>query len=206
MTNEELVALIQAGERDRLAELWAQEERLVQRYAYSWLLKYEGRGGVTLDDLMQHGFIAMVHAVDRTNLSMGYKFNTLFVLCLKSEFTRASGLRTKHQKMDPIHDCTSLDTPLNDEADADSLVAFIPDPSAELMFDESERSQAIKQALRMLTEREFRVIWLHFFCGLSLDQVGKEMGIIKSSAHRIEAKALRKLRHPVNAQKLRDFV
>ena len=66
MSNEELVALIQAGERDKLLELWTQVDRFVLWRAGKWLASpsLKGKGGVELDDLYQSGYLALLEAVD----------------------------------------------------------------------------------------------------------------------------------------------
>ncbi len=64
MTNEELVALIQSGERARMGELWEQAERFVSRQAGKRARALNGFGGVTEEDLYQSGYLALVAAVD----------------------------------------------------------------------------------------------------------------------------------------------
>lgn len=64
MTNEELVALIQSGERDKLPELWEQVERFVALQANKRHLLFNGLGGVEVEDLYQSGYIALVCAAD----------------------------------------------------------------------------------------------------------------------------------------------
>lgn len=72
MTNEELCALIQAGERDRLGELWEQVEKFVSMMAGRRARQIGGFGGVTAEDLYQSGFLAVVAAVDSyDSLSLG---------------------------------------------------------------------------------------------------------------------------------------
>lgn len=64
MSNEELVALIQGGERNRLPELWGQVERFVAGQARKRLVLSGGLGGVEFGDLYNAGYIALVAAVD----------------------------------------------------------------------------------------------------------------------------------------------
>jgi RNA polymerase primary sigma factor len=68
----------------------------------------------------------------------------------------------------------------------------------------------VDEVLHTLTEREARVLQLRF--GLedgrsrTLEEVGREFGVTRERIRQIEAKALRKLRHPTRSRKLRDFL
>ena len=73
MTNEELVMLIQSGERDRLIELWQQIRRMALKEAVRWAA-YRSNG-VELDDLEQAGFIALMRAVDGFDPAAGALFS-----------------------------------------------------------------------------------------------------------------------------------
>jgi RNA polymerase primary sigma factor len=70
--------------------------------------------------------------------------------------------------------------------------------------------EEIQQVLETLTDREARVLQLRF--GLedgrsrTLEEVGREFGVTRERIRQIEAKALRKLRHPTHSRKLRDFI
>ena len=61
MSNEELAAAIRAGERGRIMELWGQVRRFALQQARRWV--YLGRGGVTLEDLEQAAFLALLDAL-----------------------------------------------------------------------------------------------------------------------------------------------
>lgn len=97
MSNEELVALIQAGERDRLSELWEQVERFVALQARQRILFSGGLGGVEVDDLYQSGYIALVAAVDSYDPATGRSFIGWLSLALKTAFAEAGGYRSRRQ-------------------------------------------------------------------------------------------------------------
>ncbi|NLM17239.1 MAG: RNA polymerase sigma factor RpoD [Candidatus Riflebacteria bacterium] len=109
--------------------------------------------------------------------------------------------------MDPI----SLETPINGEEDS-RLGDFIEDktalPPAETAFNLILKEQ-INKVLATLTERESRVIKYRF--GLedgwqrTLEEVGQKFGVTRERIRQIEAKALRKLRHPSRSKKLKEF-
>ncbi len=106
----------------------------------------------------------------------------------------------------------SLETPVGEEDDS-HLGDFIPD-DATLGPSEAASFQLLKEqvedVLASLTGRERRVLQLRF--GLddgrsrTLEEVGKEFGVTRERIRQIEAKALRKLRHPSRSKKLKDYL
>jgi RNA polymerase primary sigma factor len=105
----------------------------------------------------------------------------------------------------------SLEIPIREE---DShLEDFIEDVSAPAPADMAIShllKEEIQGVMKSLTEREARVLELRF--GLedgrsrTLEEVGQEFGVTQERIRQIEAKALRKLRHPTDSRKLRDFM
>ena len=109
-SNEELARLIQSGQRDRLLELWAQVRRFAMWRARRWARL--GRG-VTVDDLEQEAFIALLDALERWREADG-PFLAIYNLRLKAAFTAATGQRTQRDRMDPLDLAASLDAPVGD--------------------------------------------------------------------------------------------
>ena len=106
----------------------------------------------------------------------------------------------------------SLETPVGEEEDA-HLEDFIQDEDAGVPVDEAGRQllrRELLHVLKSLTPREERVITLRF--GLedgrarTLEELGKEFNVTRERVRQIEAKALRKLRHPSRAKLLRDYL
>jgi len=107
----------------------------------------------------------------------------------------------------------SLETPVGEEDSDSHLGDFVEDRNAPAPADVAT-SQALKEqiqeVLRSLTDREARVLQLRF--GLedgrsrTLEEVGREFGVTRERIRQIEAKALRKLRHPSRSRQLRDFI
>ena len=109
-------------------------------------------------------------------------------------------------------DPVSLETPIGEEEDS-HLGDFIPDEDTPAPSDAAASTilrEVIEKELHTLTPREEHVIKLRF--GLydgrtrTLEEVGKEFDITRERIHQIEAKALRKLRHPSRARHLRGFL
>ena len=109
-------------------------------------------------------------------------------------------------------DPVSLDTPIGEEDDS-HLGDFIEDDSALSPADSATFSMLraeLATALESLTDRERQVVKLRF--GLedgrarTLEEVGKEFNVTRERIRQIEAKALRKLRHPSRSKRLKDFL
>jgi RNA polymerase primary sigma factor len=106
----------------------------------------------------------------------------------------------------------SLETPIGEEEDS-HLGDFIPDDGT-MTPSEAASHQMLKEqvedVLASLTGRERRVLQLRF--GLddgrsrTLEEVGKEFGVTRERIRQIEAKALRKLRHPSRSKRLKDYL
>ncbi len=106
----------------------------------------------------------------------------------------------------------SLETPIGEEEDS-HLGDFIPDEDAPMPAEAASHTllkEQLSGVLKSLTPREEKVLRLRF--GLedgrprTLEEVGKEFNVTRERIRQIEAKALRKLRHPSRSKKLRDFL
>ena len=106
----------------------------------------------------------------------------------------------------------SLETPIGEEEDS-HLGDFIPDDDSPAPADAASMlllKEQLNDVLKTLTPREAKVLALRF--GLedghphTLEEVGSEFGVTRERIRQIEAKALRKLRHPSRSKKLRDFI
>jgi RNA polymerase primary sigma factor len=109
-------------------------------------------------------------------------------------------------------DPVSLETPIGEEEDS-HLGDFIEDQGALAPSDAASHQllkEQVEDVLDSLTGRERRVLQLRF--GLddgrqrTLEEVGREFGVTRERIRQIEAKALRKLRHPSRSKKLRDYL
>ena len=109
-------------------------------------------------------------------------------------------------------DPVSLETPIGEEEDS-HLGDFIPDDDIPLPSDAAAATllkEQLMQVLSTLTPREEKVLRLRF--GIddgrqrTLEEVGKEFNVTRERIRQIEAKALRKLRHPSRSRKLKDYL
>ncbi|CAI8045714.1 RNA polymerase sigma factor SigA [Geodia barretti] len=106
----------------------------------------------------------------------------------------------------------SLETPIGEEEDS-FLGDFIEDRTTLAPADAASAQllrEQVQEVLSSLTDRESRVLKLRF--GLedgrtrTLEEVGREFGVTRERIRQIEAKAIRKLRHPSRSKKLRDYL
>jgi RNA polymerase primary sigma factor len=106
---------------------------------------------------------------------------------------------------------TSLETPIGDDEDS-YLGDFIPDESQPSPYDATSKrllKENIEEVLASLSDREARVLKMRFGLGykpMTLEEVGKKFGVTRERIRQIEAKALRKLKHPSKRKQLQDYL
>lgn len=200
MTTDQIAAAVQAGQADRL-ELWEAVRRFAYGRAYRWIRATEGRGGVTVEDLMQCAFLALVAALEAWDPASG-AFITMFAYKIKSAFTEAIGQRTQRDRLDPLDHALSLEHPLTDSESGEpfTLADIIEDPAAEASFvdvEERDRRDRLHRdmcaALGTLTGEQRAAVVGYFLRGQRTDAKARSAG-------------LRGLRSPAVSRTLRAYL
>lgn len=215
MSNEELVAVIQAGAEERMGDLWEQVANLVKWKAKHIMTALDLRGnpcGVEFEDLYQSGYLAMVEAVNTYDPAAGGAFSTWFMLHLQNAFAEATGYRTQKGREEPLNNYLSLDTPLTDDADSDDLMDVVADPAGLQWRESLEESmwrkqlqEAVGAALSTVPEQYREILRLRYWEDMTLEDVGDLRGISKERVRQMENKGIRILRQPNTASQLYAF-
>lgn len=209
MSNEELVLSIQKGNTAELERLWEAVRGLAAWRAKQMLTALEGKRGVVMDDFMQEGFLALVDAVQTFDPAAGALFSTWYGVHLRKRYVELVGFHTDKQRLDPIHEATSLDAPISDE-DGDTWSEVVADPHGEDgMMNTEERlwREQLRDTVSMVTqdlpEDQQEILYRRFWLGQTYAEAGDgDAGVARNA----ESKALRRLRRPDKSKHLRPFV
>ena len=119
----------------------------------------------------------------------------------------------KIRKVMKISEPVSTETPIGDDDDGSTLGSFIEDTQTKQPIEHAFQSglaDCIEEMLHTLNPREAKVLRMRFGIGMNtdhtLEEVGKQFDVTRERIRQIEAKALRKLRHPVRAESLYGFL
>lgn len=195
-----LVTAIQAGDTERLADLWEQVKRFVSMMANNRILLLGKAASVEFDDLYNSGFIAVARAAKSFDASTGYSFISYLALHLKTAFAEAMGTRGDKQKRDPLHRATSIFSPLPycDDEDltyeditADSKNQY--DLVEERLFTE-QLHKALDQAISTLPSSEQIIIQSHYFEDKDFNTIASESNTSAEEVRNLNQDALRRLR------------
>lgn len=210
MSNEEMVAMIQKGNNSLMLQLWENIYALVCKYANRFYTALEGRRGITIDDLKQTAYLALVDAVDSYKPGVA-AFSTWYVIYLRKHFQEAAGLHGERKKNEPMDTATSLDTPLLDGEDI-TLADVVEDTEAACTLQSVEDRIWLDQLREVLgdmmmdmPEAYADTLYRRFWKDQTYSKAAEELGIAGQSVKLREYKGLQYLRQPKNRNKLRPF-
>ena len=132
----------------------------------------------------------------------------------ETELAEASGLTVEklREVLKITPDPVSLDTPVGEDEDSplSSFITAGTQAEPEKATEAALLKEQVRQLLGTLDERERRVLELRYGIGgdraRTLEEVGKEFGVTRERIRQIEAKALRKLRHPARSKIVSDYL
>ena len=107
----------------------------------------------------------------------------------------------------------SLDKTNEEEENESTLMGFVEDtdsPSPENDLSDKELQKQLREVLKSLSPREARIVRMRFGIDFNvnhtLEEIGEDFSLSRERVRQIEAKALRKLRHPIRSKKLKTFL
>ena len=159
-----------------------------------------------MDDLEQEAFIALLDALERWREADG-PLLSVYALRLKAAFTAATGRRTQRDRLDPLDRALSLDAPLSDDPDADTLEAVVEDPAGAAAIEEAEAHSDHQQlhGILDLPAEQREVVRRRYYRGQTVAEIATATGVPEKEVRKLEAAALRVLRHPRVSQVLREY-
>lgn len=209
-TNEELAGMIQAGERERLPQLWDQVQAFVRSEAARWLRAWrKSRPSLEFDDLYQYGYIALCEAVKTYHAEKNGSFIGWLAFYLKTEFAQEIGCRTPKQLRERQTLVLSLDAPIGRDTEEITLGDAVADPedkyaNVETAVYHEQLKAVVGKALEELPQPRREVLQLRYYDGLTLAEIGGKIGISKEQVRQRENKGLRALRKGNTAAELRE--
>jgi RNA polymerase sporulation-specific sigma factor len=215
MSNEELAAAVQAGDNDLMGTLWNQCYGFIRQMANRWARAWENRAYFDADDLTQSGYIALYKAVKKFEPNRG-GFLSFLEYCLKTEFAKVAGCRTKAQRKEPLNNAISLDAPAyrnnkNDEESEITIGETIPDYDMELERVEdtifnAQIAEILHKAMDDLTEKQRAAIELYYFQNQTYNGIAQKMNCSITSVEHALHKGMNRIKTGVYASTLFEML
>ena len=214
MSNEELVAAIQAGQTELMPQLWENVVKLISWRANRLLAVLSAADschGIEIGDLINSGYFAVLAAINTYDAEKCL-FSTWLQWYLKTAFAEAIGYRTEKQRNEPLRYALSMDAPLED-ADGDTLGDLQADPSATIPFEDVDAAvfrgqlhHALEEVISGLPEVQAEIIRRHYWEQQTLEEIAAIVGKSSERVRQLEEKAIHAMRTPSVSDRLEDYV
>lgn len=206
MNTEQLAVLVKEGNGQAALELWERVKLLLYKMANRFFRRYGtdffAQRGVTIADLEQECFLAMLDAVRGFSPERGYKFTTYLTKASENRFRAVLGMK----KNDPLNVCDSLNAPVSsDDADIEAG-ELIADPGAEGELEEVDdryTARVLERAVgRVLSSVQVEVVRCRFYRQYTRPQTARAMGIAPVAVLKEERGAVRALAEDADVRRL----
>lgn len=207
MTNEEIAVKIQNGNTELYGELWERLYKLIARYINRFYTANKEScisSGITPEDLLQGGYIALVNAVNDFRPDKGYSLSAYLPLHIKNQCREMTGRRA--HRSDALKCSVSLETPLPYGEDI-TLADTVEDPQngiedlTERIY-RGELCAVLNESIAALPEEHRVIITERFYNGSTYKQAGEAAGVTLYTARKLEFEGLGKMRRD---RKLKAF-
>lgn len=219
MTNEELAAAIKAGNNALYADLWEQVKKIILTRARRFCVLCDGlcaSHGVTVEDLEQCGYLALVDAVNAWTPDSGYRFTTFLNLHMKRQFRAALDGGKRRTAKDLLNCCDSLDEPTGEDSESGTVGDFVPsdpeDPDGWFSTEEPDSrifqeqlKQELHRCLDSMNQDRAEVLRKRYLDGNTLREVAGDIGKSYQRVQSMERSGLLELRREPYRQRLRPF-
>ena len=212
-SNETLAELIQQGDKSYILALWEQCKRLCFLYCNQYFtekMEICNAAGVTIDDLKQQSYFAMLSAIRYYRKDTGFKFTTFLTYNLQNEFNTMTGLRVRNQTA--LNTATSMDKPISEDGESITLQDVIMDTTATQAFDQcieriyqNELHNALQDCLEHIPERSRKVIQCLYYDNMTRTKTAEKTGYKITQVHVAEKSGLQAMRHGWCRRRLKEF-
>ena len=213
MSNEELALKIQQGLTEYYNELWENIKDLIALIANkTFVLNRDNciSVGVTVDDIIQSGFIALTEAVKAFKPESGIKFVSYITYPMKKQVDTLLGRRSSYR--DGLNYSISLDMPINNNTDDLTIGDVLPDTEAKTAPQSIEDDifniqlkKALTKEISQLSEQEQRIIFDRHFDNLKFSDISQRENIPEWKAKNLYTSALHSLSRERHKKALRSF-
>lgn len=215
MTNEEAATAIKGGRLDLLPFLWEQTQRLIAVRAKQYYTRHTdlcAAAGVTVEDLIQEAYFAILDAIQYFDPSNGYSFTTYLRYPLQKAFNALCGMRTAKGRGEPLNAAKSLYEPIVEDTEGILLLDAVPDAAASNDFQQAEETIYQKQlhetleiCLATLSQGQEAAIRYFYYENLSNKEIARILGCKEHQSRTLRESGLKILRYGKNRKRLEPY-